>query len=96
MNAKITHNGKGWTGLIENEEQYATLLNGTSSFKHEDQITKIEMPYSVFKRLLELDRSTNNIIIDTSKPKEKSHDDSISAISALTAAAAIASTLNKK
>ena len=55
---KTTHNGKGFTGHIVDEEMYEAVKLEEKDWKPhiKKQLTHVTVPFGVFQRLLELDR----------------------------------------
>lgn len=55
---KCTHNGKGFTGHIVDEEMYEAVKREEKDWKPhiKKQLTQVTIPFGVFQRLLELDR----------------------------------------
>ena len=52
------HNGKGFTGHIEDEDTYNKVKDGELTWKPhiKKQITHYRIPAAVFERLMQLDR----------------------------------------
>ena len=56
MKARLIHDGKSFTGHIEDEATYEKVKSGELSWKHSENITHYKIPAEVFKRLLVLDK----------------------------------------
>ena len=58
MKVKAVHNGHGYTGKVTDEETYYAVLEGKRDWPPtvKPDLTHITIPYSIFLRLVEIDR----------------------------------------